>query len=131
MVAGSAMTRRLVRRELSATGHAPVRVLASPVPLNPFRRAIVIDEGDVYRLGAVDWLRRPAFSLDPLVVPVNRDAPAAQAAAQTPEGRVFLKWARFPFFVVNSAQPNPVVHIVDARYTLDPGAGFGAVTIGR
>jgi inner membrane protein len=131
MVAGSAMARRTVRRELIANGHPPQRVLASPVPLNPFRRTIVIDDGDVYRFGLVDWLRRPAFTLDPLVVPVNRDAPAAQEAAATPEAKAFLGWARFPFFVIDSAQPNPAVHIVDARYTLDPGAGFGAVTIGR
>lgn len=131
MVAGSAMTRRLVRRELIASGHAPVRVLASPVPLNAFRRAIVIDDGDIYRFGTVDWLRHPAFTLDPLVVPVNRDAPAAQEAAATPEGKAFLGWARFPFFVSDPAQSDPVVHIVDARYTMDPGAGFGAVTVGR
>jgi inner membrane protein len=130
MAAGSAWTRRLVRRDLMVNGHAPVRVLASPVPLNPFRRAIMIDDGDRYRFGTVDWLRRPAFTLDPLVVPVNRDAPAARDAARTPAARAFLGWARFPFFVIGPGQPKPVVHIVDARYTLDPGAGFGAVTIG-
>ena len=128
MVAASAVSRRLVERELRAGGAAPLRVLASPVPLNPFRRAILIDEGDTYRVGRVNWLERPAFTLDSLVVPVNRSSPAAQAAAQSKEGRVFLGWARFPFFVVESTG---VVHIVDARYTLDPDAGFGAVTIRR
>lgn len=128
MATGSAMARQAVERELEARGAAPARILASPVALNPFRRAIVVDEGEVYRFGAVNWLARPAFTLDSLVVPVNRLAPAAREAASSPEGKAFLGWARFPFFMV---EPSGVVHIVDARYTRDPEAGFGAVTIGR
>lgn len=126
MVATSARARRLVQRELRARGSVPIRVLASPVPLNPFRRAVVIDEGDAYRFGTVNWLERPPFTLDSLIVPVNRSAPAAQAAARSREGRVFLGWARFPFFVVD---PAGAVHIVDARYTVDASGGFGTVTV--
>jgi len=128
MAVGSAAARGLVRRELMAVGLQPARVLASPVPLNPFRRAIVIDQGDSYRFGTVNWLRRPAFTLDSLTVRVNRLAPASREAARSPQGRVFLGWARFPFFII---EPTGLVHIVDARYTLDPAAEFGSVTIRR
>jgi inner membrane protein len=131
MVAASGLARRQVFRELEAAGQRPARVMASPVPLNPLRRAIVIDEGTVYRFGSVNWLGRPAFILDSPVVPVNRGDPAAQAASRSPQGRAFLGWARFPFFVIEPTRSTPVVHIVDARYTLDPNAGFGAVTVGQ
>ena len=92
MLASSQIERRLIPGE---------RVMVSPVPLNPFRRTVVIDAGDRYRLGAVNWLRRPVFSLDANEVLKHDELPAAQRAAGTPEGRVFLRWARFPFFVGN------------------------------
>lgn len=129
MVGGSAMARRLVERELRAQGSPVERVMASPAPLNPFRRLIVIQDGEVYRFGVVNWLLRPVFSLDPFVAAVDVAPAAARLAAQTPEGRAFLGWARFPFFVVEPARSPSVVHIVDARYTVDPKADFGAVTI--
>ena len=44
-------------------------------------------------------------------------------------GRVFLRWARFPFFEIDDSEAKPAVHIIDARYTLDRNALFGAVRI--
>ncbi len=129
MLGSSAVARRTVVGELAAQGSLPSRVMVSPVPVNPFRRLVVIDVGGEYRFGTVDWLRRPAFSLEAYRVATHADAPVAQAAARTPEGRAFLGWARFPFFVVEGSRARTVVHIVDARYTVDPDAGFGAVTI--
>lgn len=127
MVGASALARRLVARRLRAEGSTVVRVMASPAPLDPFRRLVVVQEPYVYRFGEVNWLRRPVVTLERFVVSLNVP-PAGRAAAATPEGKAFLGWARFPFFVV---EPTGAVHIVDARYTLDPDARFGAVMIGR
>ncbi len=129
MVASSLVMQRKIVRALAAQGTPPLRVMVSPVPVNPFRRLVVIDDGGQYRFGTVDWLRRPAFELEPYTVAVNAQAPTARAAAGTPEGRAFLGWARFPFFLVETSRAGSVVHIVDARYTMDPDAGFGAVAV--
>lgn len=129
MAGSSLVMREAIVRELAAQGTPPVRVMVSPVPVNPFRRLVVIDDGQQYRFGTVDWLTRPVFSVEPHTVAVNADAPAARAAALTPEGRAFLGWARFPFFQVETSPQSYVVHMVDARYTVDRDAGFGAATV--
>lgn len=129
MLGASQLARWRIERELAAQGRAPLRVMVSPVPVNPLGRLVVIEDADRYRFGTINWLRRPAFAIEPYAVARNAAAPDAEAARHTPEGRAFLGWARFPFFVVEASRSNPVVHIVDARYTVDPDAGFGAVTI--
>jgi inner membrane protein len=127
MLVASLLERSLVAREVVASGSLPLRVMVAPVPVNPLRRTVVIDEGDRYRLGTIDWLRRPALVLDSREIRKHAELEPAQQAAETEQGRVFLHWARFPFFLVEPS--GSVVHIVDARYTLDPDASFGAVTI--
>jgi inner membrane protein len=126
----SAAGRSLVERYFVRRGdEAPRRIMASPVPVNPFRRWVVIEDGEVYRFGTINWLSRPAFLLSPLVVAKQASEPLAQVAARTPEGRRFLGWARFPFFEIEASGPDRIVHLVDARYTLDPEAGFGALAV--
>jgi inner membrane protein len=122
MLGASQLERRLIAREV------PGRVMVSPVPLNPFRRTVVIDAGDRYRFGTIDWLRRPVFSLETREIPKDSEREESRRAAQTPEGQTFLKWARFPYFIVGPL--GDVVHIEDARYRPRPaGSGFGVVVI--
>jgi inner membrane protein len=130
MWATSALGARMVERQFVRRGDEPPRrVLASPVPLDPLRRWVVIEQGEVYRFGTINWRRRPAFALVPVVVAKQADDPAARAAARTEEGRRFLGWARFPFFAIEHEGTGVVVHLIDARYTLDPAAGFGTFTV--
>jgi len=129
MLVASQVARRGIVRELAAQAGGPLRVMVSPVPLHPLRRLVVIEDADRYRFGTVNWLQRPAFTLEPYAVAKNAASPEAQAARETPEGRAFLGWARFPFFVVEASRSDEVVHIVDARYRVDADAGFGAVAI--
>jgi hypothetical protein len=104
--------------------------MAGPVLANPFRRRIVADVGTGYALATVDWLRRPAFDFDSVgFVSRGDDQLGVAALARTKDGADFLRWARFPFFVVERADGRAVVHIVDARYTLDPEARFGALPV--
>jgi inner membrane protein len=104
-------------------------ILVSPVPVNSFTRLVVIDEGDRYRFGWYRWLGHPRLAWEGDVVVKNGDDPAARAAAATAEGAMFLQWARFPFFLTEHGRGETLVHIVDARYTLDPEATFGAFTV--
>jgi len=129
MLLASQLARRAITRDLAAQGRAPVQVMVSPVPLNPLRRMVVIEGADHYRFGSIKWLARPAVAIEPYEIAKN-DAHALSAAArETPEGRAFLGWARFPFYVVEASRSDSVVHIVDARYAVDPDAGFGATTV--
>jgi inner membrane protein len=131
LMGGSQLAARQTAREsLTAAGTAPERLMAGPLPLTPFRRQIVADTGDALALGTVDWLRRPAVVPgDPAVLPENAGHPAIAAAAATREGAIFLHWARFPFFLVEERPDRWIVRMTDARYTINPGTGFGALTV--
>ena len=130
MFAASATARSVARAEIERSGASVRRIMAGPLPANPFRRQIVADVGDRYVLGLVELLPRPRFTVDAVSpVPRHADQPGVAEASRTPEGASFLGWARFPFFVVERAGGRAVVRIVDARYTLDPEARFGALPV--
>jgi inner membrane protein len=130
MFASGRAARRVAATALAEQGLTPTRVMAGPEPLTPFRRQVVADVGPGYALGTVDWLRRPAFVPEGHgIVPKGEGAPEVAAAERTGRGAAFVRWARFPVFLVERAPGATLVHIVDARYTLDPGAGFGALTV--
>lgn len=123
-------SRRMVAHAVPDGGRHIERMMSAPVPVTPFRRWIVVDEGDRYRVGEFDWLRRPAVRYDELVVlPVRRDAPEVGAALGTAVARDFLYWARFPFFRTRKEAGATMVEIIDARYAVDADAPFGAVTV--
>ncbi|MGD0483035.1 MAG: metal-dependent hydrolase [Gemmatimonadales bacterium] len=121
--------RTVARDALAARGYAQARVMAGPEPLTPFRRQIVADIGPGYVLGTVDWLRRPLFVPDGSLVAKGDAAAEVSEAERTPQGRAFVQWARFPFFLVERGRAGAMVRMVDARYTLDPDARFGALSV--
>jgi inner membrane protein len=133
MAVSGLAARQVARAELTAlTGAAPERLMLSPMPANPFRRSVVAQQGETYRLAAFRWLDSP--HLEPGTVRMfprgQPDHPAVRAAAATTLGRRFLGWARFPAFQIEPAGGNNyVVHIVDLRYADRPGARFGSVSI--
>ncbi len=131
MLALTEAAERAAREGMHRSGFTVSRVMASPVPFDPFRRQVVADAGDRYLLGSYDWLRRPAFTLDPAPVAKGERQPAAVAAAGTRDGARFLHWARFPYFVVapESGSGGTLVWIIDARYARGPGRGFGTLEV--
>jgi inner membrane protein len=107
-----------------------VRMMAGPLPANPLRRQVVADTGDGYALGTVDWLAAPAFRPGSRPWVAKGDTlPGVAEAAATRDGRIFLDWARFPLFQVEEKPGTRVVQMIDARYTLNPGTGFGRLTV--
>ncbi len=121
---------RIVRSNLPLADAGVTRIMMSPVPVNPFRRYVLLDQGDRYHVGTFNFLMRPTVRFDDFSEIAKGDRhPAAVAAAGTPEGRAFLSWARFPFFEVESAAESWRVHIIDARYTLESGVSFGSLTV--
>ena len=118
----------LVAEEAGLPANAAVeRVLVSPVPLDPFRRMVVVEDESKYRLGKLDWLEA-AVTLAPDALPKNDDDPAARAAALTPNGRKFLVWARYPYYEVRREAGETLVTLGDARY-LGPAGSWAQVTV--
>jgi inner membrane protein len=117
---------RFAAREAEARGLGrPVSVLASPVPLDPFRRDIVLAYGDSYRFGSLRWMPAPELRLDPEPVPTNMDDPAVAQAAQNREIAAFLYWSRLPYARIERDGRGALVTISDARYDRVPNrAGF-------
>ena len=130
MGAAGVAARGVARAEIERSGATVVRLMVGPLPATPFRRQVVADVGDRYVLGTLDWLRRPRFVPNPASPVLKRAAqPGVTVAARSPSGAAFLHWARFPFFVVERSPGATVFRMVDARYTLDPEASFGALSV--
>jgi len=130
MTASSLAARSLVRREVAATGGEAGRLMVAPVPVNPFRRWVVVDDGAEYRVGDLDWLRSRVVSRDDLVaIRVAADDPRLAALREQPEAVRFLSWARFPFYRVGERETGVEVEIIDARYAVEADAPFGALTL--
>jgi inner membrane protein len=130
MAASGLASRRVIARAIPA-GRAPVeRMMSAPVALTPFRRWVVLDEGDAYRAGEFDWLRNPPIRHDGMVTFPKGDAhPAVAVLGRMSEARDFLYWARFPVFRVREQPAATAVDIVDLRYAVEADAAFGALTV--
>lgn len=120
-----------VRFELRAEGVPVQRVLASPLPVTPFDRAVVVDEGDRYLVGRIrtsgnlvtagHWPKRNPD--DPF------EDPALTLAASAPAAVAFLRWARYPSYLVDRRGGATVVHFIDLRYATSPDAVFGTLAV--
>jgi inner membrane protein len=124
---------RIVSREVGiGSGSAVQRVMAGPVLLDPLVREFVLEQEGQYLVGRFRWLKRPHVHLgDVQAFPRGRPShPAMPAAAESPLGRRFLGWARFPTFEIQQLGTGRfLVNIVDVRYARRPGARFGTISI--
>ena len=127
MLLSSAAGRGLVVREAATAGLSPGRAIVSPEALDPLRRTVSLEVPGGYRLGKLRWFARPTLTLAPDFIARNERNPWAVAAAGTRDGRKFLVWARFPYFVVRPEGEGATVTIRDARY---PGQ-FGSWALAR
>lgn len=132
MAFATVRARGAAAREMQALHPGTIgKVMAGPVPVNPFARQIVVQQGNAYRTAAFSWLRDP--HIDPASVRSFSsnvpEHPAVATASSTVAGRRFLGWARFPRFVVDSEGGESVVHMIDMRYATSPGTRFGSVSI--
>ena len=116
MLLSSAAGRVFVERAAKDEGLAPARVMVSPVPIDPFRRLVVVEGPGGYRFGTLHWMRRPGVSFSTAFAAKNEEDPAAVAASRTPEGKKFLVWARFPYYEIQREKDRALVSIHDARY---------------
>jgi inner membrane protein len=109
--------RQEVQAGLTRAGRAEARFMVTPVIANPLRREVLIDLGDRYEKGFVDFTPAPRFRPAGYGIEKRDTDPMARAAAQSPLGVQYLSWARFPFFVVERTLTPPRVQLNDARYS--------------
>ena len=125
--------RKMVLEEITTGfGEPAERAMVGPVPFNPFVREFVVEQGEHYRVGTFRWLPTASVDLNAVTsYPRMRPShPAVSIAADTPLGRRFLRWARFPTFAVEQLPDSrAMVHVLDLRYAREPGARFGTVSI--
>jgi inner membrane protein len=125
MLAANQWARAAVRDGLVRAGQpAATRFMVTPVLANPFRREVIIDTGDRYEKGFVWFEPTPHFRPAGYGVVINRSHRAAERAAASPRFAAFLRWSRFPFFVVDQRATQTIVYINDYRYS-GPGARDG------
>lgn len=123
---GSAAVGRGIVRERFAGDH--VDVMVGPVPVDPFRREVVVRDGDVYRFGTMRFAPGPRLTLDEETpLPINADDPRSRAAARHPEVEKFLVWSRYPFFVPGA--DGATVRVDDARYTTGAARSFAGILV--
>lgn len=128
MGTGSLVAERMVAREVAARGLGkPEAVVASPVPIDPFRRDVVYSLGDRYGFGAFRWAPTPRLSFEaPLVLTNMADPAVARAAAASKNVADFLYWSRLPFAYVTRSDGEAQVIVGDARYNRTPDGRFSA-----
>jgi inner membrane protein len=129
MLASNAAGRWLVLTQLRAEGRRVERLMIYPAPVDPFTRVVMYDVGPRIGIGRLSWLPLPRFAPDREWLDKNADDPAAQVAAVAPEGRRFLRWARFPIFVIERHVDAVVVRIDDARFARVGGQSWASVTV--
>jgi inner membrane protein len=118
MGVSSIAAERLTREVAQARGHGPIRtVVASPVPINPFRRDVVFSTDDGYGFGVLRWTPSARLQLDPGLIGKNMDHPAVAEARQEKAIADFLYWSRLPFATVEHRLDGTIVTIADARYS--------------
>jgi inner membrane protein len=117
MLAISAGSRRVAHRELTRQGFEPAsRLMVSASFAQPLRRRVLFEEGGRYHYGTLS-LGRPSRLRLTRVIDTQASAPEALAAADALEGRRFLVWSRFPFYLVERRTEATLVRIADARYS--------------
>ena len=118
MVGSNLWARSVVRGGLTRAGRSQeTRFMVTPVFGNPLRRDVIVDVGDRYEKGFLWFEPAPHFRPAGYGVDTNRTIPEAIAAAQTPRVAAFVRWSRFPFFVIDQTSGRRRLFLNDYRYS--------------
>ena len=116
MTLSARFAREHVRAAWTArTARQPSSLMVGPVPVNPFRKTVIVDAGDHYQRGSFAWLPR-RVEFDPVLVPKRDRDPAARAASQHAEFQAILVWSRFPYYEMTKTEDGTRVTLADMRF---------------
>ena len=99
------------------------RYMVAPVPLVPWDRSVLIDDGTRYSSGS--WSPRRGLEVGSTTIPKGDRDPAVALARRDRDVARYLIWARFPYYRVTRDAEGTVVQIVDARY----GAPWASISV--
>ena len=123
MIAGTSIGRTVALATLGAID--PERLMVTAVPVDPFRRQLVVEDTGRYRVGTVDLLRR-VVRVDSVVARGPRFAEAAGALERTAAGRALVRWSRFP---VVGALEGGGLWFFDLRYSDGTGPSWASLDV--
>lgn len=124
MAVSSIASERLTKQVAEEQGYGPILdVVASPVPLTPFKREVVFETERAYGFGVLRWTPSPQLQLQPKLVAKNMDDPAIAEARKEKAVADFLYWSRLPFAKIERREDATIVSITDARYSTGMAAG--------
>jgi inner membrane protein len=113
-----------------ASGTPPRALMVGPVPVNPFRKALIVDAGDHYRTGAFSWFpENVALSEERVMKHDNQ--PATKATRVDPRVSGILTWSRFPFWTIEQEPGGSRVTVRDMRFRAIGRGGFTASVVVR
>lgn len=132
MKSASAMTRREVVAKLGIAEPAPRDLMVAPMPLAWGRHDIVVRRPPTYDRYMATWVGgRPEVSERRWRDPIGDDSTVVARVRETADGRRFLRWSRFPYFVAGDVADSAFVG--DLRYsvgTVESWAGLWIDTNG-
>lgn len=130
MCGSSLAARGYVTEQLAVEGIRVERAMVAPMAVTPFQRWVVVETSTEYRAGVFHWLPGPSVELRSVPFDRTPQEPVARTALAEPEAQRFLSWARFPYYLVTgNGDGRYLVHIGDARYTLDPESSWASTSI--
>ncbi len=103
--------------------------MVTAVPLDPFRRQVLMNDAGRYRFGVLRLLPSPVFTRSEVTIETNDQDPAARLAAATDVGREFVQWSRYPFYSIERSGDSIHVRMDDARYANGSGRSFAGRTV--
>jgi inner membrane protein len=106
----SALSRGVAARAAIRDDIQPVRVIASPVPLNSFARGTAVETRTAYHFGRVSWL--PPRTVLSNQTQVDKNLDLIERVRIRDDVRSFMVWSRAPFAVLTQYS----IEIGDARY---------------
>ncbi|AGC42528.1 hydrolase [Myxococcus stipitatus DSM 14675] len=133
---GSQVAAPRAKAWLTAQGYPVERVIAGPVPANPFVRDLIAVGPDRYHFVRADFLRGGEAHLqrsDPSLPREPNPGPVIQAALAAPHLRGLAHWLRLPTYEVTETEAGWRVAINDVRYSrsLSGGLGFAVVELDK
>ena len=138
MLASNTWARSAVAHGLTRAGRPPdTRFMVTPVIANPFRREVIVDVGERYEKGFIWFSPLPHFRPAGYGVDVNRDrSRRATWPHATPRFAAYLRWSRFPFFVVEPiaqrrARVSERLSLLGTERTRRVVGGVGGRAVGR
>jgi inner membrane protein len=118
--------RGVAARDLGLESPGPRTLMVGPLFLHAYRREVLVDAGDRYRFGEIEWLPVPRLRM------TGREQMKSEAGLQLGDleldrpARAFLDWARFPYL----AHQGDRVRIDDARYARG-GPSWAGIVVRR